>query len=183
MGAQFGYSFFAQPVYYNSTVYDGADYKSNTDYDFNWPVNLDAKFKLGFENDYLGGYAFGGMGLGMSIFAHQFNFPTVTYGGQIHAGLPNAKFLFGYEAGERTMSTYKWMFVEESGEGVVDMNWSNIKYGARFTWGDFVRTHLSAGVIYERVGALYDSRVQRIVLENAPSARGWSLYLGLLLRV
>lgn len=167
-GAEFGYSFFVQPVYFNSTVYDGVDYKSNTDYDFNWPVNFDMNFKLGFESDYVGAYAHGGLGLGMSVLAHSFNFPTVTYGGQIHAGLKNAKFLFGYGAGERTMSTYYWMFVEESGEGISDMNWSNIRYGARFSWGDFVRTHLSAGLIYERVGAAGDSQVQRIVLENAP---------------
>lgn len=168
LGAEFGYSFLLQPVYFNSSEYDGVDYKNNTNYDFNWPINLDMKAKLGFESDYLGGFAFGGMGVGTSIFLHSFNFPTVLYGGQVHAGLPNAKFLFSYEAGERSMSTYYWMFVEESGEGLVDMNWSNLKYGARFSWGDFVRTHLSAGVIYERVGASGDSRVQRIFIENAP---------------
>ncbi|WP_421754243.1 cell envelope integrity protein TolA [Croceimicrobium sp.] len=164
---EYGYSFLLHPIYFNSEVYDGVRTSNNTDYDFAWPLNFDFKAKIGFESPYFGGYGFGGMGIGTSLLFHSFNFPSYQYGGQVHAGIPNAKFLFAYEAGGRALTNDYWLLVEESGSGFTDLAYGNIKYGARFSWGSFTRSHLSLGVIYENVaGANEDIKVQRINVEG-----------------
>jgi len=164
---EYGYSFLLHPIYFNSEVYDGVRTSNNTDYDFAWPLNFDFKAKIGFESPYFGAYGFGGMGIGTSLLFHSFNFPSYQYGGQVHAGIPNAKFLFAYEAGGRALTNDYWLLVEESGSGFTDLTYGNIKYGARFSWGSFTRSHLSLGVIYENVaGANDDIKVQRINVEG-----------------
>jgi hypothetical protein len=167
ISAEFGYSFLIQPIYFNSEVYDGVDYKNNTDYDFAWPVNFDFKFKLGYESEYVGAYGFGGLGIGASVVMHSFNAPTYNYGGQIFAGLPNVKGLFEYQGGGRAISQSYWMLEEESGSAYSSTTYNQIRYGARFTWGQFTRSHLSLGVINEGLTGVDDTQVQRIELPEA----------------
>lgn len=162
LATEFGYSFLVQPIYFNSHEFDGVDYDNNTNYDFTWPVNFDFTMKLGYEWEYVGGYAYGGAGLGMSLVAHSFNFPSYNYGGRIYAGLPNVKGLFEYGGGGRSITTDYWMFEEEHGGGYTNMSFQNIKYGARFTWGQFTRSHISLGIIEEGVSGGDGIRVQRI---------------------
>jgi hypothetical protein len=167
ISAEFGYSFLIQPIYFNSEVYDGVDFKNNTDYDFTWPVNFDFKFKLGYESEYVGAYGFGGLGIGASVVMHSFNAPTYNYGGQIFAGLPNIKGLFEYQGGGRAISQNYWMLEEESGSAYSSTSYNQIRYGARFTWGQFTRSHLSLGLINEGLTGVDDTQVQRIELPEA----------------
>ncbi len=164
LALEFGYSFLIQPIYFNSAVYDGVDYKYNTDYDFTWPVNFDFKMKMGYESDYIGANVYGGTGIGASIIMHSFNLPTYNYGGQIYAGLPNAKGLFEYQGGGRAISQNYWLLEEESGDAYSSISYSQLRYGAKFTWGKFTRSHISLGLIQEGVTGLDDTKVQRIEL-------------------
>lgn len=164
LAMEFGYSFLIQPIYFNSTVYDGVDYRYNTDYDFTWPVNFDFKLKLGYESDYFGANAYAGTGIGASIIMHSFNLPTYNYGGQIYAGLPNVKGLFEYQGGGRAFSQNYWLLEEESGDAYSSISYSQLRYGAKFTWGQFTRSHISLGLIQEGITGNDDTRVQRIEL-------------------
>tara|TARA_R110002050_G_scaffold254535_2_gene393047 strand:+ start:966 stop:2744 length:1779 start_codon:yes stop_codon:yes gene_type:complete len=167
MAVEFGYSFMIQPIYFNSEVYNGVDFSYNTDYDFTWPVNFDFKFKLGYESEYVGAYGFGGIGLGASVIMHSFNAPTYNYGAQVYAGHPNFKALFEYQGGGRAISQNYWLLEEESGSAYSSINYSQIRYGARFTWGKFTRSHLSLGLINEGITGNDDTQVQRIELPEA----------------
>ena len=167
ISTEFGYSFMIQPIYFNSEVYDGVDYKYNTDYDFTWPVNFDFKFKIGYESEYIGAYGFAGGGLGASIIMHSFNIPTYNYGGQLYAGHPNFKALFEYQGGGRDISQNYWLLEEESGSAYSSITYSQVRYGAKFTWGQFTRNHLSMGIIQEGLSGNDDTRIQRIELPES----------------
>lgn len=167
ISTEFGYSFMIQPIYFNSEVFDGVDYKYNTDYDFTWPVNFDFKFKIGYESEYIGAYGFAGGGLGASLIMHSFNIPTYNYGGQVYAGHPNFKALFEYQGGGRDISQNYWLLEEESGSAYSSITYSQVRYGAKFTWGQFTRSHLSMGIIQEGLSGNDDTRIQRIELPES----------------
>ena len=164
LAMEFGYSFLVQPIYFNSAVYDGVDYSYNTDHDFTWPVNFDFKLKLGYESDNVGVNAYAGTGIGASIIMHSFNLPTYNYGGQIYAGLPNVKGLFEYQGGGRAFSQNYWLLEEESGDAYSSISYSQLRYGAKFTWGQFTRSHISLGLIQEGITGNDETQVQRIEL-------------------
>jgi hypothetical protein len=59
------------------------------------------------------------------------------------------------------------MLEEESGSAYSSTTYNQIRYGARFTWGQFTRSHLSLGVINEGLTGVDDTQVQRIELPEA----------------
>ena len=165
IATEFGYSFMVQPIFFNSIVFDGVDYEEQTNFDFAWPVNFDFNLKLGYEADYYGGHLFGGLGLGASIIMHSFNFPY-HYGARVYAGHPNVKALFEYRRGGRSVSQNYWLLEEESGSASSNVRFNQIRYGVKFSWGQFLRSHINVGIINEGLSGGDYTNIQRIALDE-----------------
>jgi hypothetical protein len=162
VGQEIGYSVYVQPMYYNSDVFDGVSSRTKTQYDFTFPINLDYKLKMGMESEYVGFNGFGRISVGMSPLISHFQFPGYAYGGQVYSGIRNAKAFFEYSAESRTNNIDYWILADESGFGRSVVKTQNIKYGLRFSWGQYVRSHINLGVINEAVLPGDGSRVQRL---------------------
>lgn len=162
LGQEIGYSMYLQPMYFNSDVYNGVSSSTETQYDFTFPFNLDYKLKMGMESEYVGFHGFGRLSVGMSPLISHFQFPGYAYGGQVYSGIPNAKAFFEYSVESRTNNIDYWILADQSGYGRSVVNIQNIKYGLRFSWGSYVRSHINLGMINEAVLPGDGSRVQRL---------------------
>ncbi|GEM_PF-3289490 len=159
---QFGYSQLVQPMWFNSVYTNSFGTNTGLKYTYAWPTCFGFGMDIGLEHDYVGGEAYGGIRGGSSIFVTNYMW-DINYGLRAYAGLPYLKGFFELGYGERQIWMNDWVTFEQSGEGFSDMLWENVKYGLRISWGDYVRQHITAGVIYEAAG-VYSGRIQ--IMEN-----------------
>lgn len=160
---QFGYSQLVQPMWFNSEYTNSFGTNTGLDYTYAWPTCFGLALDLGLEHDYGGIEGYASLRGGSSIFITNY-MVDYNYGFRAYAGLPNLQGYFEQGYGSRSLFMNDWITAEQNGSGESNMIWENIKYGLRVNWGQFVRHHISLGVINEAVGGINGTSVQP--LEN-----------------
>lgn len=154
-GLEFGFTSTATEIPFNS-VKTTMDYlgnmvtiKSREDaLIFN--INLNLKYKLGYEMDYAGGYVFIGGEAGFSPIFDSFNY-NYGYGGRLFFGSRNLRLFTEYTMGKKVFMANGGLDSEESGEGKRDIDYKNLKYGLTISWygglRNPARNHINIGLI------------------------------------
>lgn len=156
-GVDFGYSSSFTPMFFNSdyeTMSGGDTYSSQkVKASYALTVNFDVKMKVGYEQDFGGGYAYYYPQAGFSPLFDTYSLSYKRFGGQLFGGTENLKVYFDYSQGDRYMYMFNYLDVEEYGDGKMNHNYRRNEVGLKISYksDSFIRNHIYLGMIYDYV--------------------------------
>lgn len=173
LGVDFGYSSSFTPMFFNSdyqTMSGGNSYSSQSIKDsYALTVNFDVNVKFGYEQEYVGGYAYYYPQFGFSPIFDTYSLSYKRFGGRAFGGINELKIYYDYTQGDRYMYKFDYLDPEESGDGELSHNYRRNEFGLRISYNSdaFIRNHIYLGLIYEYImnyksGAEIYSQVQNI---------------------
>jgi hypothetical protein len=155
-GMDFGFSASTIPMLYKSqinTMINGENVEKIRLKPANpFTLNIDYTYRLGLENNYLGGYGFYKLKAGLNPFFEGFQFSPLNGGINLYAGIKWVKLFGEWEWGKNRYWYDPWTKVEESGGGDLKTGFSRFTWGLKFTTNqdrDYKRNHILIGIIRE----------------------------------
>ncbi|TAH06980.1 MAG: hypothetical protein EAZ13_07555 [Sphingobacteriia bacterium] len=186
VGIDFGYSLTSSPLLFasnKSTVVGGIN-MNKKQLIANNPIflNFETTAKIGAEQRYYGGFVYLTPKVGVSP-TFSGSFFSLQYGIRAFAGVSMVKAFVDYGSGFRNLNNTS-SDVEEKGEGKLNVKFSKLQYGLRFTTtpnSDLKRSHIYLSIINETLsfekGSLFvNSETGKLSsLSKTPSITGYSL--------
>ncbi|MNK06499.1 hypothetical protein D3C87_243980 [compost metagenome] len=166
-GIDLGFSFSNIPMIFasNLTTMIGGEYETQKELQQTsaYTLNLDFAIKMGLDHKYYGAYGYFAPKVGISPIFDGHNVSLVNAGGNVYAGAKWVKLFVDYSIGTRSFGRTS-NNAEEYGSGTLELNYTKLVYGLRFTTNpdsNFCRSHILVGIIEEEVTvadqfALYD---------------------------
>ena len=179
-----GFSLSTHPLYfasekenYNYEITESTDSKNTITADLNLGL------MVGYETDYIGGYALGEVTGGISPIFDSFLL-SYGYGARIYGGFKNLKLFGEYQLGNRNISTSNVLDSQEYGRGKTDYSFANVKTGIKISWYGSPtapgRNHIYLGLIEEKITRSL-GRIQNIPIEESHFFKNAATYRGYLL--